>query len=88
MKSSARDGLDACTPLSGCLDYAGTDVGRTAAQAAPAVGPAPAKRRAQRYIAGCEIEVLPNAGHLTSVDEPNLVGTRSVQFLRPSVMKT
>jgi pimeloyl-ACP methyl ester carboxylesterase len=49
---------------------------------------APAKRRAQRYIAGCEIEVLPNAGHVMSVDEPNLVGSRIVEFLRPSVMKT
>jgi len=51
---------------------------------------APAIRRAQRYIAGCEIEVLPNAGHIMSVDEPNLVGTRIVKFLqdRPTAMKT
>ena len=50
---------------------------------------APAKRRAQRYIAGCEIEVLPNAGHVMSVDEPNFVGTRIVEFLqdRPTVKK-
>ena len=50
---------------------------------------APAKKRAQRYIAGCEIEVLPNAGHVMSVDEPNFVGTRIVEFLqdRPTVKK-
>jgi pimeloyl-ACP methyl ester carboxylesterase len=42
---------------------------------------APAKKRAQRYIAGCEVEVLPNAGHVMSVDEPNLVATRIVEFL-------
>jgi pimeloyl-ACP methyl ester carboxylesterase len=41
----------------------------------------PAERRARRYIAGCEIEVLPNAGHVMSVDEPNLVATRIVEFL-------
>ena len=38
-------------------------------------------RRAQRYIAGCEIEILPNADHVMSVDEPNVVGTRIVRFL-------
>jgi pimeloyl-ACP methyl ester carboxylesterase len=46
---------------------------------------APAKGRAQRYIAGCEVEVLPNAGHVMSVDEPDLVATRIVEFLvRPA----
>ncbi len=43
---------------------------------------APVEKRAQRYIAGCEIEVLPNAGHVMSVDEPNFVGTRIVAFLQ------
>jgi pimeloyl-ACP methyl ester carboxylesterase len=42
---------------------------------------APAERRAHRYIAGCEIEVLPNAGHVMSVDEPEFVGKRIVEFL-------
>jgi pimeloyl-ACP methyl ester carboxylesterase len=43
--------------------------------------PAAAARRARRTITGCEIEVLPEAGHVMSVDEPDLVGNRIVQFL-------
>jgi pimeloyl-ACP methyl ester carboxylesterase len=48
---------------------------------------APVERRAQRYIAGCEIEVLPNAGHVMSVDEPNFVGRRIVKFLRDPLLR-
>jgi len=45
---------------------------------------APAERRAQRYIAGCEIEVLPNAGRVMSVEKPEFVGRRIVEFLQES----
>jgi pimeloyl-ACP methyl ester carboxylesterase len=41
-----------------------------------------AARRARRNITRCAIEVLPDAGHVMSVDEPDLVGTRIVGFLR------
>jgi pimeloyl-ACP methyl ester carboxylesterase len=41
-----------------------------------------AARGARRNITGCEIEVLPNAGHVMSVDEPDVVGPRIVEFLR------
>jgi pimeloyl-ACP methyl ester carboxylesterase len=41
-----------------------------------------AARRARRNIPGCEIEVLPEAGHVMSVDEPEVVGARIVDFLR------
>ena len=44
--------------------------------------PAAAARRARRNIAGCQIEVLPDAGHVMSVDEPDFVGERIVEFLR------
>jgi len=40
-----------------------------------------AARRACRSIAGCEIEVLSEAGHVMSVDEPGLIGDRVVKFL-------
>jgi len=46
------------------------------------VGPAAAAaKRARRNITGCEIEFLPEAGHVMSVDEPDLVGNRIVEFL-------
>jgi pimeloyl-ACP methyl ester carboxylesterase len=46
------------------------------------IGSAPtAARRARRNITGCEIEVLPDAGHVMSVDEPDLVSARIVEFL-------
>jgi pimeloyl-ACP methyl ester carboxylesterase len=46
------------------------------------VGSAPAAaRRARHNITGCEIEVLPDAGHVMSVDEPDFVGARIVEFL-------
>jgi pimeloyl-ACP methyl ester carboxylesterase len=46
------------------------------------VGPPPAAaRRARRNISGCDIEVLPNAGHVMSVDEPDFVAKRSIEFL-------
>jgi len=40
-----------------------------------------AARRARRNFTGCEIEVLPEAGHVMSVDEPDRVGDRIVEFL-------
>lgn len=47
------------------------------------VGSAPAAaRRARRNITGCAIEVLPDAGHVMSVDEPDLVSARISEFLR------
>ncbi len=44
--------------------------------------PTAAARRARRNITGCVIEVLPEAGHVMSVDEPDFVGDRIVDFLR------
>ena len=44
-----------------------------------------AARRARRNIHGCEIEVLPDAGHIMSVDEPDFVGDRIVEFLETPV---
>ena len=41
-----------------------------------------AARRARRDITGCEIEVLHEAGHVMSVDEPDFVGDRIIEFLR------
>ena len=41
-----------------------------------------AARRARRNITGCQIEVLPDAGHVMSVDEPDFVGGRILEFLR------
>ena len=46
--------------------------------------PAAAAKRARRNIADCEIEILPNAGHIMSVDDPALVGRRTSRFLEPS----
>jgi pimeloyl-ACP methyl ester carboxylesterase len=47
------------------------------------VGSAPAAaRRARCNITGCEIEVLPDAGQVMSVDEPDIVGARIIEFLR------
>lgn len=40
--------------------------------------PAAAARRARRNITGSEIHVLPDAGHVMSVDEPQLVSRRIV----------
>jgi pimeloyl-ACP methyl ester carboxylesterase len=40
-----------------------------------------AAKRARRNITGCEIEILPRAGHVMNVDEPELVGARIVRFL-------
>lgn len=42
---------------------------------------AAAARRARRHIAGCQIEILPNAGHIMYVDEPTIVGRRVARFL-------
>jgi pimeloyl-ACP methyl ester carboxylesterase len=41
-----------------------------------------AARRARRNIAGCEIEILPEAGHVMSVDNPDFVSGRIVEFLQ------
>jgi pimeloyl-ACP methyl ester carboxylesterase len=41
-----------------------------------------AAERAQRNIDGCEIEILPDAGHVMSVDEPDFIGGRIVTFLQ------
>lgn len=43
---------------------------------------AAAARRARNNIAGCQIEVLPTAGHVMSVDEPDFIGDRIVRFLQ------
>jgi pimeloyl-ACP methyl ester carboxylesterase len=40
-----------------------------------------AAERARRHLAGSEIEILPNAGHLMSIDEPEVVGEQIVHFL-------
>jgi pimeloyl-ACP methyl ester carboxylesterase len=40
-----------------------------------------AARRARRNIAGCEVEILPGAGHVMSIDEPEFVGGRIASFL-------
>jgi pimeloyl-ACP methyl ester carboxylesterase len=40
-----------------------------------------AAARARRHVAGCEIEILPTAGHAMGVDEPALVGSRITRFL-------
>ena len=42
----------------------------------------PRRSAARRNISGCEIEVLPEAGHVMSVDEPDFVGERIIEFLR------
>lgn len=44
--------------------------------------PAAAAKRARRNISGCEIEVRSDAGHVMSVDEPDFVGRRTIEFLR------
>jgi pimeloyl-ACP methyl ester carboxylesterase len=44
--------------------------------------PTAAARRARRNIVGCEVQVLPAAGHVMSVDEPAVVGEAIVEFLR------
>jgi pimeloyl-ACP methyl ester carboxylesterase len=43
--------------------------------------PSAAAKRARATIAGCQIEILPHAGHGISVDEPKLVAQRIVNFL-------
>ena len=40
-----------------------------------------AASRARRNIAGCEIQILPDAGHVMSIDEPEFVGGRIARFL-------
>jgi pimeloyl-ACP methyl ester carboxylesterase len=45
------------------------------------VGSATAAAKRARNIPNCEIEILPQAGHIMSVDEPEFVGERIVNFL-------
>jgi pimeloyl-ACP methyl ester carboxylesterase len=45
------------------------------------VGSAAAAAKRARNIPSCEIEILPQAGHIMSVDEPEFVGQRIVNFL-------
>ena len=45
------------------------------------VGSASAAAKRARNIPDCEIEILPNAGHIMSVDEPEVVSARIVSFL-------
>jgi pimeloyl-ACP methyl ester carboxylesterase len=45
------------------------------------VGSASAAAKRARNIPDCEIEILPNAGHIMSVDEPEFVSARIVSFL-------
>ena len=40
-----------------------------------------AAARARRFIRGCEIEILSEAGHIMSVDEPDFVARRIIEFL-------
>jgi pimeloyl-ACP methyl ester carboxylesterase len=44
--------------------------------------PTAAARRARRNMAGCEIEILPLAGHVMSVDEPDIIGDRIGEILQ------
>jgi pimeloyl-ACP methyl ester carboxylesterase len=46
--------------------------------------PAAAAKRARRNIPRCEIEILPRAGHVMSVDEPEVVAARIASFLDPA----
>jgi pimeloyl-ACP methyl ester carboxylesterase len=45
------------------------------------VGSATAAAKRARNIPNCEIEILPSAGHIMSVDEPAFVGKRIADFL-------
>jgi len=45
------------------------------------VGSVGAAAKRARNIPSCEIEILPQAGHIMSVDEPEFVGERIVNFL-------
>ena len=45
------------------------------------VGSAAAAAKRARNIPSCEIEILPQAGHIMNVDEPEFVGERIVNFL-------
>jgi pimeloyl-ACP methyl ester carboxylesterase len=45
------------------------------------IGSSTAAAKRARNIPGCEIEILPSAGHIMSVDEPEFVSRRIVNFL-------
>jgi pimeloyl-ACP methyl ester carboxylesterase len=45
------------------------------------IGSATAAAKRARNIPNCDIEILPGAGHIMSVDEPELVGSRAARFL-------
>jgi pimeloyl-ACP methyl ester carboxylesterase len=40
-----------------------------------------AAARARRHIADCDVEILPDAGHVMMIDEPELVGSLVAKFL-------
>jgi pimeloyl-ACP methyl ester carboxylesterase len=52
------------------------------------VGSATAAAKRARSIPECEIEILPNAGHIMSVDEPEFVGARIANFLDEAEQST
>jgi pimeloyl-ACP methyl ester carboxylesterase len=45
------------------------------------VGSAAAAAKRARNIPECQVEILPSAGHIMSVDDPEFVGSRIVNFL-------
>jgi pimeloyl-ACP methyl ester carboxylesterase len=45
------------------------------------IGSATAAAKRALNIPSCEIEILPHAGHIMSLDEPEFVGERIVKFL-------
>ena len=48
------------------------------------IGSATAAAKRARKIPDCEIEILPRAGHIMNIDEPELIATRTVKFLASS----
>ncbi len=45
------------------------------------IGSTTSATRRARLIPGSEVEILPNAGHVLSIDEPDFVGDRIIAFL-------
>jgi len=77
---------DTSSPPGSILQFAQGDVGdvlvRLSANAdLLVVGSATAAAKRARNIPGCEIEILPNAGHLMSVDEPEFVSAHIENLL-------
>jgi pimeloyl-ACP methyl ester carboxylesterase len=48
------------------------------------IGSATAAAKRAWKIPDCEIEILPRAGHIMNIDEPELIATRTVKFLASS----